>query len=417
MRIKRENPNRYIIPDYTSGQRVRHVRTSESAAKEKAKEICETLARGKAEDRIILTNDDLRYDLRRSMELMQSVGVEIRQGAELLVAALRIIPADELLAAAQFYKANRPNRPTRHLTVDQVITDFKTNHRAGAIRKQNLSNYLELFGREFGKREIATIERIEIEKWFNAHSWAPKTYNDNLQMTSQFWKHAIKSGCATQNPVTEIERLTVPRKPIKIYTPDTLQKQLFNLRQKAPDLVAVAALGSFGGVRIRELARLDWTQLNEALQTGFLELSGDKTKTGESRYVPISDNLKAWLLANRKESGPLMPSRWLEKTAKHLDRLNELGRYIARKTRVEWQSNGWRHSFGTYHLKLHGDPHSTIAAMGTSIHKLDRHYTSKAQVVTKETATEWFNIYPQSTAKAAPQVCMAEAGMWHPLNK
>ncbi|HEU5124498.1 MAG TPA: hypothetical protein VFW05_10585 [Verrucomicrobiae bacterium] len=233
---------------------MRHVRSSESAAKEKAKEICETLARGKAEDRIILTNDDLRYDLRKSMELMRSVGVEVRHGAELLVAALRIIPADELLAAAQFYKANRPNRPIRHLTVEQLITDFKTNHRASAIRKQNLSNYLELFAREFGNREIAAIERIEIEKWFNAQPWAPKTYNDNLQMTSQFWKHAIKSRCATQNPVTEIERLTVPRKPIKIYTPDTLQKQLFNLRQKAPELVAVAAFGSFGGVRIRELA-------------------------------------------------------------------------------------------------------------------------------------------------------------------
>ncbi|HEU5124499.1 MAG TPA: hypothetical protein VFW05_10590 [Verrucomicrobiae bacterium] len=60
--------------------------------------------------------------------------------------------------------------------------------------------------------------------------------------------------------------------------------------------------------------------MNEALQTGFLELSGDKTKTGELRYVPISDNLKAWLLVNRKESGPLLPPRWLEKTAKTSDR-------------------------------------------------------------------------------------------------
>lgn len=167
----------------------------------------------------------------------------------MLVAALRIVLAAELLAAAQFYKANRPNKPIRRLTVDQVIADFKTNHRASAIRKQNLSNYLELFAREFGNREIAAIERIEIEKWFNAQPWSPKTYNDNLQMASQFWKYAIKSRCATQNPVTEIERLTVPRKPIKIYTPE-----LFNLRQKASELVAVAALGSFGGVRIRELA-------------------------------------------------------------------------------------------------------------------------------------------------------------------
>jgi integrase len=92
---------------------------------------------------------------------------------------------------------------------------------------------------------------------------------------------------------------------VKIYTPDALQKQLFNLRQKAPELVAVAAVGAFGGIRIREISRLDWTQLNQALQTGFIEMSGDQTKTGVSRYVPVSDNLKAWLLACRKESGPV----------------------------------------------------------------------------------------------------------------
>jgi len=402
VRVIRERPTRYVIADYTSGHRVRRVRTSLAAAKEKAKEICETLARGKSEDRAIITSNDLRYNLRKALELMQSVGIEIRQGAELLAAALRIVPADELLAAAQFYKANRPDKPLLRLNVNQGITEFKSNHRASAIRKQNLSNFLELLARKFGSREIVDIDQVEIENWFAGQSWSPKTYNDNLQMTSQFWKCAIKNRWATKNPITEIERLTVPNKPVKIYTPDALQKQLFNLCQNAPELVVVAALGAFGGVRIREITRVDWTRLNEALQTSFLELEGAHTKTRTTRYVPISDNLKAWLLAYRKESGPLLPPHWLEKTKKHLDRLNELGRYIQRKTKVEWQSNGWRHSFGTYFLKLHGDPHATITAMGTSIDKLDKHYTSKARIVTKEMAAAWFKIYPPPASQIIP---------------
>ncbi|MGA2281052.1 MAG: site-specific integrase [Verrucomicrobiota bacterium] len=395
IKVTRENDSRFIVPDYTTGKRVRHVRTSEAAAKEKAKEVCEILARGKVDDRIILTNDDLRYNIRKAMEAMATVGMEIRTGSELLVSALKIVPADELVDAVRFYKTNKPDRPLRRVTVNEGVADFKASHRAGAIREQNLSNYLEVFARNFGNRVIVDIEQTDIEKWFAGQEWSAKTYNDALQMTSQFWKHAIKSRCAVKNPVTEIKRLKVAHVPVKIYTPDALQKQLFNLRQKAPELVAVAAVGAFGGIRIREISRLDWTQLNQALQTGFIEMSGVQTKTGVSRYVPVSDNLKAWLLAYRKESGPIFPRRWLEKTKRHQDRLNELGRYIQKKTKVKWQSNGWRHSFGTYHFKLHGDPHATIKAMGTSIEKLDRYYMSKAQVVTQAMAAEWFNIYPE----------------------
>jgi hypothetical protein len=100
----------------------------------------------------------------------------------------------------------------------------------------------------------------------------------------------------------------------------------------------------------------------------------------------------------------------LEQTKRHQDRLSELGRYIEKKTKVKWESNGWRHSFGTYHFKLHGDPHATITAMGTSIAKLDRYYMSKAQVVSKAMAAEWFNIYPEPTGQILPLLPQNETG-------
>jgi hypothetical protein len=86
-----------------------------------------------------------------------------------------------------------------------------------------------VFARSFGNRIIGDIEQTDIEKWFAGQNWSPKTYNDALQKTSQFWKHAIKSRWAVKNPVTEIKRLKVAHAPVKIYTPDALQKQLFNL--------------------------------------------------------------------------------------------------------------------------------------------------------------------------------------------
>src|SRR3569833_3780180 len=121
------------------------------------------------------------------MEQMQSVVIDFRQGAELLAAALRIVPADELLAAAQFYKANRPDKPLLRLNVNQGIMEFKTNHRASAIRKQNLSNFLELLARKFGFREIVDIDQVEIENWFAGQSWSPKTYFVFFLLFCLFW--------------------------------------------------------------------------------------------------------------------------------------------------------------------------------------------------------------------------------------
>ena len=45
--ITQEKNNRFVISDYSSGRRLRHVRTTEAEARDKAKEICELMAGGK----------------------------------------------------------------------------------------------------------------------------------------------------------------------------------------------------------------------------------------------------------------------------------------------------------------------------------------------------------------------------------
>lgn len=72
IKVTRESDSRLIIPDYTTGKRVRHVRTTAETAKEKAKIVCEILARGKQEDRAILANDDLRFNIRKAIEVLRS---------------------------------------------------------------------------------------------------------------------------------------------------------------------------------------------------------------------------------------------------------------------------------------------------------------------------------------------------------
>jgi integrase len=381
----------YQIADYITGKRKRWSFADVDKAKKKAKEIAESKATGQ---NTLIALAPLEQAIQTALEALTPTATRIDRAAYIFADACRIVEPSEIVAACRYWREHRPDKKLRSITVNEAVQEFTTHHRASAIRKQNITNYLNLFARKFGGSVIAGITQIEIEKWFAGQNWKAKTSNDYLQMTSQFWKYAVRSGWAVKNIVSEVPRLKVACQPVSIYTPDALQKQLYNLQRNAPELLAAAIVGAFGGLRISEIARSDWTQINQALQTGFVELLGSQTKTGQPRYVPVAYNLKAWLLMCRKESGPILPACWLSPTKRHQNRLNELGRYITRKTGVKWQPNGWRHSFGTFHFKLHGDPHSTITAMGTSLEKLNRNYMSKAQIVSKELAARYFAILP-----------------------
>ena len=53
------------------------------------------------------------------------------------------------------------------------------------------------------------------------------------------------------------------------------------------------AIGAFAGIRMAELARLDWNAVD--LERGLIEVRAGQAKTASRRLVPITDNLAAWL--------------------------------------------------------------------------------------------------------------------------
>jgi hypothetical protein len=63
----------FVIADYTSGKRVRHVRATEESAKAKAKEICEVLATGKQDVRE--WDQSTRDDIRQALKVIAGAGV------------------------------------------------------------------------------------------------------------------------------------------------------------------------------------------------------------------------------------------------------------------------------------------------------------------------------------------------------
>ena len=145
------------------------------------------------------------------------------------------------------------------------------------------------------------------------------------------------------------------------------------------------------------------TQVREGLLSGGILLPASMAKTNRSRTVSICTNLRAWLTGYLPSDGPLLPAEW-----QAMERLDELPSFASRKSGVPWLRNGPRHSFGTYFLRLSGDPGKTTAEMGNSLAQLDRHYHSHAKAITREVAERCFAVMPKVDQNIEP---MATPGL------
>jgi len=148
---------------------------------------------------------------------------------------------------------------------------------------------------------------------------------------------------------------------------------------------------------------LSVTQVREGLLSGGILLPASMAKTNRSRTVSICTNLRAWLTGYLPSDGPLLPAEW-----QAMERLDELPSFASRKSGVPWLRNGPRHSFGTYFLRLSGDPGKTTAEMGNSLAQLDRHYHSHAKAITREVAERYFAVMPKVDQNIEP---MATPGL------
>ena len=71
--------------------------------------------------------------------------------------------------------------------------------------------------------------------------------------------YAMKHGFVNENPVAKIEKVKVPNKDITILTPAQLRKLFASADQRIHTYIAIAA---FAGLRIAELDKLHWDNVN-----------------------------------------------------------------------------------------------------------------------------------------------------------
>jgi integrase len=233
----------------------------------------------------------------------------------------------------------------------------------------------------FEGKTVAQIGTAELEGFLGSLNVAAATRNSYRRNVHTLWSFAEKRGWATAATAAHTERAKAVDEPPGILTPE--QTAALLAESKDDDLLAYHAIGCFAGLRVAEIVRLDWRDVD--LAGGFIHVSAAKSKTRSRRLVPISDNLRAWLQPIAKTAGPVVER---ELRYRHEAARKRAGIHL-------WPENCLRHSFVSYRLAVTQNAPQTALESGHDQAVLFRHYR---ELVRPKDAARFFAIMPEGEA-------------------
>jgi integrase len=365
----------YQLAYYMGGSRVQKNFADKAEAKRVAKQILGGL-----------TNDAVSVEAMATPEL------------ESLVAARRVLAPNYALHVAVEEHAQAVGKLGK-ASLREAVEFFLRHHRTNvprvplaeiseqfaASREQSgLSPHYVFLCRKFTRKLaeafpglcLSDLTTPALEKWLGGLPLGATTKNDMRRVLGTCGNWAEKQGHLLKgmNPFLGMMRYKENKAPVSIFMPE----QIASLLTKADGtLRPFLALGAFAGLRTAELQRLDWSEID--LDRGYITVAASKAKTRQRRLIPISDNLKAWLLPLRKSSGSVCVHVCAQHAARELCH------------GFKWAKNGLRHSYISYRLAILHDTARVALEAGNSPEVIFGHYR---ELVTPEAAKAWFDIKP-----------------------
>lgn len=351
--------------------------------------------------RALAIPDELRVMAARCAERLKPYGYTIEQAVEHFI---------------EHVKTTR-----RSVTVSALVKEYAAAKKQKGNKERSLKDIahrLKIFGHTFGERIVATITTAEVDDWLTSLGLSAQSQNNYRAVARAFFEHAMKRDYTPANPVARIDKVRIADKPAAIFKPDELEELLTAAgeidaataaeevkhgKRRTPETLPVLVIGAFAGLRMAEIFRLDWSEVD--LARGFIEVKASKSKTAQRRLVTIQPNLRAWLAPFADRKGPVWPGK---KPGAHGGESNwrvklEPVREAAELT--EWPENGLRHSFGSYHLAKHGNANALALEMGhTTTKEIFAHYR---EVVRPDDAERYWNIRPAAPANVVPMEAVA----------
>lgn len=286
--------------------------------------------------------------------------------------------------AVKFYVAHL-SAVSSSRTVRHVVAELVAAREADGVSGRYLSDLrqrLARFEAAFGDTMIASLSAKQISDWLRALNLAPLTRNTFRLRLAALFTFARRSGYVKENPMGDVEKAKERTGEIQILNVAQVARLL---ESASVETLPYWAIGAFAGLRVAEIERLAWEEVD--FERGLIEVKAAKAKTGSRRHVHIQPNLADWLAPYRTARGLVCPMG----LRKRLDIDRERA-----GLRDDWPQNGLRHSYGSYHLARFPDVAALALQMGNSPQMIFKHYR---ELVKPRVAEAYWNIRPELPAK------------------
>lgn len=243
------------------------------------------------------------------------------------------------------------------------------------------------FAHHFAGVPVAHVTTSDLERWMERHKAKAKATRRNIRVhLVGLFNFAKARKYVTENPA---EPLMTPKtaknsKGLPYVMPvEDVEKVLKTASAMAPETVPFFALCLFAGIRPQgEISRLAWSDLN--FERREIYIRPDVSKTGDERFIEMSDNLVEWLLLHRKVNGSVdAPRAAIEN--------------VRTESGVRWEPDCMRHTFGSYHMAQFENAGKTALQMGHR--EIDTTFEHYRRAVRKEDAARFWAVRPQLAAK------------------
>jgi integrase len=403
-------PSTFQIDVLRNGKRIRETYDTKKEAKDRCQEIIDDI---KADGVKLLALKDEKKHL-EALKRMEAFPTEFAfSGARRLLDAFPSGTIQEDVIAAytrllnnrqsvslvdvvKFWEAHHPegvSMPTPQEALDEYL-EHKRNRRGRTLHqiKFDVGRLVTYLNEQSVQVRIADVTKATVETYLKTKF--PKSVLQQKKVSGilrTFFKFCCGKYGLPKNPAegiildiaardeSEVEAYTVQE--VKKIMKAAINHELYS--SATPSF----AIGFFAGLRPTEVLGLDWKDV--CFRSNRIRVSPQTAKRRRSRLVDMSPNLVEWLRPYEQANGPVVTSFMTYRRAKE---------EIFKGAKVKPIADGFRHSFGTYHLALHEDANQTANQMG---HRgnTDLVFSHYRKLVPKEEGKAYFEITP-ATAQA-----------------
>ena len=309
-------------------------------------------------------------------ELLPTERRDAVEALELLGGRATLLDAARLWAREWERQQEAAKVPTVEEAINAYLSAKRTEEAAGEIERltlREIESKMRIVKAEFALEKVSSVDGAAIREWLRRLPHAPQGKKNILTKTLQFFNYAKNEGkWITNNPAEGIS-ITVKNGDVAVLSiQETKRLLLAAIKSEYPaSVISYLVVQLFGGLRPFEAERLDWGRIY--FETGIeqIEVLGETSKTGETRYVHLEPALAAWLTPLRQAEGRIIGPYFVE-TLRAVK--EKAGFTFGEDTTRPWPKDVLRHSFGSYWLAVRKDRAHLAEEMGNSVAVIKKRY-------------------------------------------